>query len=210
MYSRSIVLLSQAAARLLPANILASRAFLWYRFATRFPDRPGEPEMKPPALSLDAVTALPLVYRQTVPPEYEDHNGHMNVRWYLTLFDDAGDQMVADLFGITIAYHRAHGTGGFDLEHHLHYLREVHIRDTVAVYTRIVARSPKRLHYLLLMVNETRQTLAATLEVVNSFADLTQRRTAPFPPEIAARIDALLAEHTALDWEPPVCGVMSA
>ena len=63
---------------------------------------------------------------------------------------------------------------------------------------------------LLFMVNETRGTLASIFECVNSFADLTVRRTAPYPDEIAARIDTLLAKHRALDWAAPVCGVMSA
>ena len=165
--------------------------------------------MKPPAISLEKITALPLVYRVTIPPEYEDENGHMNIRWYLAVFDDAGYPFAASL-GITPDYHRQHGTGGFDLEHHIHYLREVMIGDTVAVYIRLVGHTPKRIHYLMFMVNETRGTLAAIFECINSFADMTVRRTAPYPPEIAARIATLLAQHQALDWEPPVCGVMRA
>jgi acyl-CoA thioester hydrolase len=167
--------------------------------------------MKPPIIPVETITTdLQPIYRVTIPDRYRDHNNHMNVRWYLHVFDDAGDVMVADLFGITMAYHAEHQTGGFDLEHHLHYLKEVHIGDTVAVYPRIVARSAKRVHYLLLMVNETRGTLAAIFECVNSFADLRERRTAPYPDEIAAKIDAVLAQHQALSWAAPTCGIMSA
>lgn len=165
--------------------------------------------MKPPAISLEKITALPLVYRVTIPPEYEDENGHMNIRWYLAVFDDAGYPFAASL-GITPEYHRQHRTGGFDLEHHIHYLREVMIGDTVAVYIRLVGQTPKRIHYLMFMVNETRGTLASIFECINSFADMTVRRTTPYPPEIAARLEALLAQHQALDWESPVCGVMRA
>jgi acyl-CoA thioester hydrolase len=133
----------------------------------------------------------------------------MNVRGYMAIFDDAGYPLVAN-FGITPEYHAANGTGGFDLEHHLHYLSEVHIGDTVAIYSRLNARSAKRIHYMMFMVNETRNALAATFECVNSFADLTLRRTAPYPAEIAARIDAQLAHDTAFDWVLPLCGVMGA
>jgi len=52
------------------------------------------------------------------------------------------------------------------------------------------------------MVNETRGTLASLFECVNSFADLTVRRTAPYPEDIAARIGA--SQSSA------VCGVMGA
>jgi acyl-CoA thioester hydrolase len=165
--------------------------------------------MKPPTIPLDKFTALPAVYRAVIPEQYRDENGHMNVRWYMALFDEAGYPFVASL-GLTPEFHQQHGTGGFDLEHHVHYLREVDIGDTVVIYVRLVARTAKRMHYLMLMLNETGGTLAAIFECVNSFADLTVRRTAPYPPDIAARIDALVAQHAALDWPPPVCGVMSA
>ncbi len=165
--------------------------------------------MKPPSVPLEKITALDPVYRATIPEQYRDENGHMNVRWYLHIFDEAGYPLV-ERVGLTPEYQRQHGTGGFDLEHHLHYLNEVHIGDTVVVYARLLARSAKRIHYMLFMVNETRGTLASIFECVNSFADLTVRRTAPYPDEIAGRIDALLATHQALDWAAPTCGVMSA
>lgn len=165
--------------------------------------------MKPPVLPLEAITALESLYTATIPPDYLDENGHMNMRWYLALFDEAGYPLVAS-FGLTAEYHQQHTTGGFDLEHHLHYLNEVAVGDTVRIYARLVGRSAKRIHYLMFMVNETQGKLAAIFECVNSFADLTVRRTAPYPPEISARIDALLARHQVLDWPAPVCGVMSA
>lgn len=166
--------------------------------------------MKPPAIALaDIVTTLKPIYRETIPDAYKDENNHMNVRYYMRIFDEAGYPLIAE-FGLTMAYHAEHGTGGFDLEHHLHYLNEVHIGDTIAIYYRLLARSAKRVHYMFFMVNETRQSVAATFECVNSFADLKVRRTAPFPPEIAEKIDDILAQHQALNWAAPVCGVMGA
>lgn len=166
--------------------------------------------MKPPSIALSDIThSLKRIYHETIPDTYKDENNHMNVRYYMKIFDDAGYPLIAE-FGLTMAYHAQHGTGGFDLEHHLHYLNEVHIGDTVAIYYRVLARSAKRVHYMFFMVNETRQTVAATFECVNSFADLSVRRTAPYPPEIAEKIDSILAQHQALQWAAPVCGVMSA
>jgi len=165
--------------------------------------------MKPHPVALDDITALGSAYRLVIPREYEDENGHMNMRWYLAIFDDAGYPLAASL-GLTPEFHAQHGTGGFDLEHHIHYLSEVMAGDAVAVYTRLLDRSAKRIHYMMFMVNETRGALAAIFECVNSFADLRARRTAPYPDEIAGRIDALLATHRQLKWEAPVCGVMSS
>ena len=165
--------------------------------------------MKPPAIPLDFITALPPIYRAVIPDSFLDANGHMNMRYYLHLFDDAGDIYVAQ-FGLTPEFHRMHTTGGFDLEHHIHYLREVRVGDSVTLYGRLVGASPKRIHYLLFMMNETNQTLAAIFECVNSFADLSVRRTAPYPPEIYAVIQQRLAEDISLEWLAPLSGVMSA
>jgi acyl-CoA thioester hydrolase len=144
-----------------------------------------------------------------VPEAWADSNRHMNMRWYVAIFDDAGDDL-HERTGLTAEFHRQHNTGTVDLEHHTHFLNEVMPGDAVAVYVRLVARSAKRLHYLMFLVNETKGKLAAIFECMNAFADLTIRKTAPFPPEIAARIDAWLEKDSKLDWPAPVSGSMSA
>jgi acyl-CoA thioester hydrolase len=165
--------------------------------------------MKPPPINLEQVTTLPMLMRLTVPEDYQDENGHMNMRYYLAIFDDAGYPFV-DSLGLGLEMRAATQSGGFDLEHHIHYLREVHPGDSVAVYLRVVGRTAKRMHYLMFLVNESRGTLAAIFECINAFADLSIRRTAPWPAEAAARLDALVKAHAELDWAAPVCGVMNA
>lgn len=166
--------------------------------------------MKPPAIPLERIEALqPVCLRATIPESYRDNNGHMNVRWYMAIFDDAGDTM-HEWRGLTPEFHRAHGTGTFDLEHHINYLSEVLPGEDVAVYLRFVEQSQKRLHYLMFLVNRTRGKLAAIFECVNTFADLRVRRTAPWPPEVAAKVAAAVAQHNQLDWAAPLSGSMRA
>jgi acyl-CoA thioesterase FadM len=164
--------------------------------------------MKPPSIPLDKLLALePACLRMIVPESYRDPNGHMNMRWYVAIFDDAGDDLHLRL-GLTPDYHRQHGTGTVDLEHHTHFISEVLAGDRIAVYTRIVAQSAKRVHYLMFMVNETRGRLAAIFECMNAFVDLTVRKTVPFPPEIASRIAAAVDAGARMDWPAPVSGSM--
>ena len=141
-----------------------------------------------------------MVYRAVIPPAYEDRNGHMNMRWYLALYDEAGDAMYP-MLGLTADYFAASGMGGFDLEHHLWYPAEVRIGDTVVIRVRIIAQSAKLMHYLFFMVNETRGVVSSIFECVHAHADLTARRTAPFPAQVAAQIDAFIAAHRA--WPGP-------
>jgi acyl-CoA thioester hydrolase len=159
---------------------------------------------------LEKITALePVFLRLTIPESHRDANGHMNMRWYLAIFDDAGE-VLHERLGLTPEFHGARGTGTVDLEHHIHFLNEVMPLDRVAVYVRCVAWSPKRLHYLMFMVNETRGRLASIFECINAFLDAKARKTAAFPPEIAGRIAEAVAEGERLDWAPPVCGAMRA
>jgi acyl-CoA thioester hydrolase len=162
---------------------------------------------RPPTISPQQLEALPVVYRVVILPEYRDHMDHMNVRWYLALYDEAGDEMYK-MYGETPEYYRESGAGGFDLEHHVRYLAEVRIGDTIAIRARLLARTAKRLHYMMFMVNETRGVISSTFECIHSHADLKQRRTAPYPDFIAGQIDALIALHRQLDWDAPVIGGM--
>lgn len=158
--------------------------------------------MQLPPIAFDQVAALPELYRATIPAEYEDRNGHMNVRWYLVLYDEAGDAMYPAL-GLTDAYFAASGMGGFDLEHHLWYVSEVGIGDTVSIRLRMLARNAKLCHYMMFMLNETRGRLSSAFECVHAHADLKTRRTAEFPPQAITAIDALIADQRGLAWPSP-------
>ena len=164
--------------------------------------------MRPPAISLDQLVSLPPVYRVVIPPDYEDRNRHMNMRWYLALYDEAGDAMYP-MLGLTPDYFALSGMGGVDLEHHLWYSSEVRIGETVVIRVRILARSLKLFHYMMFMVNETRGVLSSLFECVHAHTDLRARRTAPFPAPVAAKIDAFIAAHHSLTWPAPVSGSMN-
>jgi acyl-CoA thioester hydrolase len=156
----------------------------------------------------DQIAQLPLLHRATIPTDYLDAMGHMNVRWYLALFDQASWRFF-ESFGMDAEYYQTQQAGGFALKHFIHYLAEVRAGETVAIHARMLGRSAKRIHFMLFMVNETTNTLAATLEGLGSHADMRIRRTSPYPPDLAARLDVMVAEHATLDWDAPVCGVIA-
>jgi acyl-CoA thioester hydrolase len=72
----------------------------------------------------------------------------------------------------------------------------------------VIGRSDKRFHFLHFMSNDDTQKLASTSEVIGTHVDLRIRRSAPFPPNVAAAFDQLIAEHAELSWPAPVCGAM--
>ena len=151
--------------------------------------------------------ALPVYYRETIPEEYLDLMGHMNIRWYFEMFGQAGHKFFAS-HGLEPAYFQEQQAGLFALKHFIQYFAEVRAGQTVAVHTRLVGRSDKRFQILHFMLNETTAQLASTFEALITHADLQTRRSAPMPACIAEELDATLAKDDRLDWQAPVCGVM--
>ena len=159
--------------------------------------------------ALQELDDLPPLLERTVPAEWEDLNGHVNVRHYLELYDQAGWPMMGWL-GIDERHFRDERRGFFDLEHHIWYLAEMHVGDSVTVHARFLARSAKRFHGAMFIANRTRQSVASVFEYVSTAADLEARRSAPLPAGVAARLDELIATHSRLAWPAPLCGSISA
>ena len=158
-------------------------------------------------ITLSQLEQLSCFKRLTIGPEHLDVMEHMNVRHYMAIFDEAAWCFFAS-FGMDEAYYRGGVGGGFALQQSVRYLAECRVGDVVSVRGRMIGRSAKRIHFMLFMINESKSTMAATVETLGSHADMQVRRTSAYPPHIAARIDALIAESEALDWEAPVCGVI--
>jgi len=129
-----------------------------------------------------------------------DHNGHMNVAYYLLVFDRATDRFHA-LLGKTAGYIERTGCSTFALEQHLTYQRELLPRSPYRVFTRLVDHDAKRIHMLHRMYHATEGWLAATCESINMHIDLTARRSTPFPEDITSRLARLAAAQASLPPE---------
>lgn len=154
------------------------------------------------------VEELPVVGRLRIPPEWQDLNGHVSVRYYVELYDLGGWRML-ELLGIGAGYFRVERRGFFDLEHHIWYLAEMHVGDEVSLHVRFVERSRKLFRGVVFIVNRTRAEVASAIEFLTAGADLDARATAAIPEEMAARLDRLIERHAALGWQPPSCGVIA-
>ena len=154
------------------------------------------------------VRQLPRFHQATIGPEYLDAMGHMNIRWYMAFYDETAWGF-AEAMGMDVAYFHAHESGVFALQHYIRYLAEVMPGDEIAIHGRLVGVGEKRFHWMGFMLNETHDRLASTIEAVAAHADMRVRRIAPFPRPLLARLEAILAEHAALDWEAPLSGIMA-
>ena len=63
-------------------------------------------------------------YRAVVRPEWIDDNGHLNMGYYVVVFDYATDAWL-DHLGLSASERERMGVATFTLESHVNYLREV-------------------------------------------------------------------------------------
>jgi acyl-CoA thioester hydrolase len=164
-------------------------------------------KMKTCQVAMGDLTELPSYHRQTIPSSYMDKMGHMNVRYYNAVFDKATWRMFAD-YGLNDAYFSQTENGVFALKQFIQYLAEVQSGETVAVYTRMLGLTDKRIHLMHFMANQDTNGLAATIESLITHANLKVRKAAPLPSGIAAGLRSRLVKDQHLDWDSPVCGVI--
>ena len=130
-------------------------------------------------------------------PEWIDHNGHLNLAYYLVLFDHGTDALFNHL-GLGEAYRAASGHGTFAVESHILYRRELLVGERVRISTTILGADAKRLHLAHEMLRADDGTMAAMQEVMFVHVDLAIRRVVTFGPALRARLHAEATNHAAL------------
>ncbi|MDA1329775.1 MAG: thioesterase [Chloroflexi bacterium] len=150
---------------------------------------------------------LPLNFEGQVAEKHLDFLGHMNVMWYTHFFDRATWNWY-NKFGFGHDYHQP-PNGSFAVEQYTRYLAELRVGDEFKIYSRALVRNDKLFHFMHFMLRVRDERISAIHELLGIHINLTDRRSSPLPDHITAQWDALIAQHTALDWPPPISGVIS-
>ena len=137
-----------------------------------------------------------LLYETRVKPEWIDHNGHMNVAYFVLAFDEATDAAY-ERWGIGMDYPRTSGCSVFTLGINVDYLGELFEGDAIRVETTLVDYDAKRIHYFHRMIDVGKGTRVATNECLCMNVDLAARKSAPFPDEVAGTLARFAARAGA-------------
>ena len=132
-----------------------------------------------------------------IEPSWIDYNDHLNMAYYNVMMDRAIDEMWLQL-GIGPAYMRERNGSTFTAECHVRYLREVHLGDPLQVTVYLLAADEKRIHTFEELRHAGEGWISATSENMTLHVDMATRKVAPFPPDIRARIQAVLDTHAAV------------
>jgi len=142
-------------------------------------------------------------HRDRVRPEWIDGNGHMNVGYYLVVFDYATDEFLAWV-GLDGRHRQEHRVTTFCLEAHVTYHREVRSGAPLRFTTLLLGHDAKRIHYFHAMYHATEGYLAATNELMSLHVSEATRRGSPMTPGILERLAHIQKAHDVLPRPPQV------
>ena len=115
--------------------------------------------------------------------EWTDYNGHMNVAYYVLIFDLYGAEFLMNKF--EMGEHSAKTTkkSTMVVESHITYNKEVKESDEVDINLIYCDHDKKRLQYKFEMIHKTKKYLASTMEILALYVDLGERKVAEFEDE---------------------------
>ncbi len=131
-------------------------------------------------------------------PGWIDSNDHMNLAYYVVLFDHATDA-IYDAFGLGPDYKQRTGYGTFAAESHNLYEQELRLGERVRVATWVLGADAKRLHLAHEMYRLSDNARAATQELLYLHVDLDRRRVAPWPDFVAEKLQAFARLHAGFE-----------
>ena len=128
--------------------------------------------------------------------EWTDYNGHMNLSYYILIFDNAAEVMLTKFkMGGDSAQNDKKST--FAVETHTTYDQEVKLGEEVEVHLTYLDHDKKRIHYRVSMFHKEKKYLAATTEVLSLYIDLNKRKVAEFEPEKIKIMDDFIKTNSS-------------
>ncbi|MEC7488730.1 MAG: thioesterase family protein [Pseudomonadota bacterium] len=134
-------------------------------------------------------------WRERIQTAWCDYNNHLNMAYYILIFDHATDAFHAQL-GLDKEYRLATDCSTFAVETHTNYLAEVHDGDDVFITTQVLDQDAKRLHYFHRMYHAQNKYLAATTEVMTVHVSLQSRKVVPMMSETQGKAADLVRRHS--------------
>jgi len=140
------------------------------------------------------------IYETPIRSEWIDYNGHLQDAYYALILSKATDALM-DRVGLDAGYRTRTGGTLYTLEMHLHFLQEVKQADTALVNVRLLGVDRKRIHTAFEILRAGHTHAAATAEIMLLHVRQQDGKvsTAPFPPDVAAKLAELSALSATLE-----------
>ena len=126
--------------------------------------------------------------------EWTDYNGHMNLSYYILVFD-MGAEVILSKFKMGEQSAKAEKRSTMVVETHTTYNQEVKEGNEVDVFLSHFDHDKKRLHYKLEMYEKGKNVLSSTTEVLSLYIDLNLRKVTEFEGEKTKIMDEFINQN---------------
>ena len=129
-----------------------------------------------------------------VKKEWVDYNNHMNMAYYVLIFDQAlevalekfkmGESAAKDLNRSTMV-----------VETNTKYLSEVKQGEKIDIHMTYFDHDKKRLHIKMEMIEKSKKKISATIEWISLYIDLDKRKVTEFEDEKLEIMDKFIIDN---------------
>ena len=127
--------------------------------------------------------------------DWTDYNGHMNVAYYVLIFDIYGAEKLMTEFKMGEDSAKTTSKSTMVVESHITYNQEVKEGDEGDVNLIYFDHDKKRLLYKLEMIHKSKKYLVSTIESLSLYVDLKERKVAEFENEKIKIMDEFINKN---------------
>ena len=131
------------------------------------------------------------IANQIIKKEWTDYNNHMNMAYYVLVFDQLWEIVLAK-FKMGEQSAKTSQMSTMVVETHTTYNNEVKEGDEVEVNLTFFDHDKKRIHFKMEMVEKSSKKLSATLEMLSLYIDLSKRKVSEFEEEKVKLMDEFI------------------
>ena len=136
------------------------------------------------------------VSNQIIKSEWTDYNNHLNMAYYVLIFDLAWE-VILKKFNMGEDSAKTSGMSTMVVETNTTYDNEIQEGDEVEILLTYFDHDKKRLHFRLEMIEKKTKKLSSTIEMLSLHVDLNKRKVAEFDQERTKLMDTFISENQA-------------
>ena len=132
---------------------------------------------------------------QKIISDWIDYNNHLNVSYYLLIFDKYGADVLNEIFKMGEHSAKTTGKSTMIVESHITYNKELQLNDEVDINCVYFDHDKKRLQYKMEMMHKDKKYLASTIEILALYVDLNERKVTEFEDEKVKIMDNFINKN---------------
>ena len=132
---------------------------------------------------------------QKIIKDWIDYNDHMNVAYYLLIFDKFGADNLNRIFKMGEESAKNTGMSTMIVETNITYNQELKLDDEVDINLLYFDHDKKRLQYKMEMINKKEKFLASTFEALALYVNLNTRKVSEFEEEKLKIMDEFINKN---------------